>query len=216
MKNEARFNERLFKDMNNPWEMDRRGFMRKIGGGLVIAFSVSDFPLLASKRADMADEPDVNAYLRIAEDGRVTLYTGKIEMGQGPITSLPMMLADELDVRLDSIDIIMGDTDLCPWDEGTYGSLSTRVFGQVLRAAGAEARAILLQMAAGELSIKEDQLKVSEGIISDIKDDLKRSSYADLTRGKEILETIKNKPPLKAPDEFKVMGTSRRLRFVKK
>jgi hypothetical protein len=61
---------------------------------------------------------DFNAFLRIGEDGRVTCFTGKIEMGQGPITSLPQMLAEELDVPLDTVDIIMGDTDLCPWDHG--------------------------------------------------------------------------------------------------
>ena len=209
MKREERFNERLFKDMHNPHEMDRRDFMKRIGGGLVIAFSVSDLPLLAGCKKAITDEPGVNAYLRIGEDSRITLYTGKIEMGQGPITSLPMMLADELDVNLDNIDIVMGDTDLCPWDEGTYGSLSTRVFGQVLRAAAAEARAILLKMAEDELSIRADQMEVHHGIVSSRQDKSKSISYAELTRGKEILETIKGEVPLKKASEFRVMGTSR-------
>ncbi len=61
-------------------------------------------------------------------------------MGQGVITSLAQMLADELDVPLDSVDMVMGDTDLCPWDMGTFGSMTTRFFGPPLRAAAAEAR----------------------------------------------------------------------------
>ena len=69
---------------------------------------------------------DFNAYLRIGENGRVTCFTGKIEMGQGIVTSLAQMLADELDVSLDNVDMVMGDTDLCPWDMGTFGSMSTR------------------------------------------------------------------------------------------
>jgi len=208
MKRDERINERLFKDMHNPYEMNRRDFMKKIGGGLIIVFSVSDLPLLSGCNAEPVKKRNMNAYLRIGEDRRVTLYTGKIEMGQGPVTSLPMMLADELDVNLDSIDIVMGDTDLCPWDEGTYGSLSTRVFGQTLRLAGAEARAILMEMAARELSVSTDQLTVSEGIVSVKTDKTKRISYAELTRGKEIFESIKKKPSVKKASEFKVMGKS--------
>jgi nicotinate dehydrogenase subunit B len=208
MKREEKITRRLSKDMNNPWGMDRRDFMRRIGGGLIIAFSAGDLALLSgcSTKPEEEKEYGVNAYLRIGEDGRVTLYTGKIEMGQGPITSLPMMLADELDVSLDSIDIIMGDTDLCPWDEGTAGSTSTRVFGQIMRAAAAEARARLLEMAAEKLSVPAAQLSVSDGIVTDRSDETRQVSYAELTQGKEILETVKEKPALKKASEFRVMG----------
>ena len=133
MKRDKQYNERLFKSMRNPHEIDRRGFMKRIGGGLVVAFSIGELPLKGGAFSGQEEAPGVNAYLRIGDDGRVKLFVGKIEMGQGPITSLPMELADELDVNLESVDIIMADTDLCPWDEGTYGSLSTRTFGQVLR-----------------------------------------------------------------------------------
>ena len=119
-------------------EMDRRDFLKRMGGGLLITFSMSDYPAIFGGKFQEDEKPGMNAYLRIGDDERVSLYTGKIEMGQGPITSLGQMLADELDVNYDSIDMFMGDTDLCPWDEGTYGSLTTRVFGPLLRAAGAE------------------------------------------------------------------------------
>jgi nicotinate dehydrogenase subunit B len=201
--------ERLSKDMHDPWEMDRRDFMRKIGGGLVIAFSLSDLKLFAGSESFTMEKEGVNAYLKVGEDGRVKLYTGKIEMGQGPITSLPMELADELDVSLDSVDIIMGDTDICPYDGGTFGSLTTRTFGQVLRAAAAEARAILLRLAAEELSVAENMLKVSDGVVSVESENAKSITYAELTKGKEILRTISEKPSMKKASEFKVMGKSR-------
>lgn len=194
--------------MRDPFGMDRRDFMKRIGTGLVVAFSAGKMPLKAGQAAQ-DDEPGVNAYLRIGEDGRVTLYTGKIEMGQGPITSLPMELADELDVRLEDVDMIMGDTDLCPWDEGTYGSLSTRVFGQVLRAAAAKARAILVEMAAAELSLDAGELETRDGIVRSRKDPSKQISYARLTKGKKIMETSSGDVPLKKPSEFRIMGTPR-------
>ncbi len=151
MKTDKQYNERLFKSMRKPYDINRRGFMKRFGGGLVVAFSIGEMPLQGGIQQDRAEAPGVNAFLRIGEDGRVKLYVGKVEMGQGPITSLPMELADELDVNLEMVDMIMGDTDLCPWNEGTYGSLSTRTFGEVLRAVAARARAILLDMAAKEL-----------------------------------------------------------------
>ena len=210
MNRDKKYNERLFKDLHNPFEMDRRGFMKRFGGGLIVAFSVGEVNVACGRDPAADDKPGVNAYLRIAEDGRVTLYTGKIEMGQGPITSLPMELADELDVKLEDVDIVQGDTDLCPWDEGTYGSLSTRVFGQVLRAAAAKARSILLEMAAGELSVDVDQLDVRDGIVSSATDPSKSITYAELTRGKEILETSSAEVPLKKHTEFRIMGSSKR------
>ena len=208
-----RYNEKkddwVFQDMNFSNEMNRRDFMRKIGGGLIVAISVSNFPLQAGYKAAEDDEPGVNAYLRIGEDGQVTLYTGKIDMGQGAITSLPMMLADELDVNIESIDIIMGDTDLCPWHQGTHGSTAIRIFGQILRAAGARARAIHVQSAAEELSVDADQLEVTHGLVYSRQNTKISVSYAELTKGKEILETLEGEIPLKQASEFKIMGTSR-------
>ena len=104
--------------------LDRREFLKLVGGGIVICFTVP--PSLAIQEGERRRgggqqlPEDFNAFLRIGEDGRVTCFTGKIEMGQGVITSLAQMLADELDVSLDSVRMVMGDTDLCPWDRGTF------------------------------------------------------------------------------------------------
>ncbi|MEX2369582.1 MAG: molybdopterin cofactor-binding domain-containing protein [Bacteroidales bacterium] len=207
MKRQNEITRKISRDINDPWEMDRREFFRKMGGGLIISFSLGGLPALAGTQNRSEDE--VNAYLRIGEDGRVTLFTGKIEMGQGPITSLPMMLADELDVSLDSVDIIMGDTDLTPYDNGTFGSLSTRQYGQIMRGAAAKARAILLEMAATELAVPVKDLQVKEGIVSLVSDPEKKISYSELTKGKKIMKTIDETVEMKQPDAFIYMGTSR-------
>jgi nicotinate dehydrogenase subunit B len=200
--------EQDFKDNPSSIELDRRDFLKRMGGGLLITFSLKDYPLLFGTGLLQDESPDFNAYLRIGEDERIGLYTGKIEMGQGPITSLPQMLADELDVHYDSIDIFMGDTDLCPWDAGTFGSLTTRRFGPLLRAAGAEARATLLEIAAEHLSLPVDQLIVKDGVVSAKGDRKKQVSYGQLTRGKEMVKKLEGKPVLKKPSEFRFMGQS--------
>ena len=200
--------EQDFKDNPSSIELDRRNFLKRMGGGLLISFSLKDYPLLFGSEFLQDEQPDMNAYLRIAEDDRVSLYTGKIEMGQGPITSLPQMLADELDVHYDSIDIIMGDTDICPWDAGTFGSLTTRRFGPLLRAAGAEARATLLEMAAEHLSIPKEGLEVKDGLVSAKGDQEKQVTYGNLTRGKQIVKKLEKKPALKTSSEFRFMGQS--------
>jgi len=208
MNNDRKINKKVLRNMRNPFGMDRRDFMKRMGTGLVVAFSVGKTPLKAGTL--LQDEtPGVNAFLRIGEDGRVALFVGKIEMGQGPITSLPMEVADELDVRLEDVDMIMGDTELCPWNEGTYGSLSTRVFGQVLRGAAAKARAILVKMAAEELSVDADELETRDGVVRSRKNRRKQVTYAQLTKGKQILETSVGDVPLKKASEFRVMGKPR-------
>ena len=200
--------EQDFKDNPSTLELDRREFLKQMGGGLLVTFSLKDYPVLFGSGLWQDDGPDMNAYLRIGEDERVSLYTGKIEMGQGPITSLPQMLADELDVHYDSIDIFMGDTDICPYDRGTFGSLTTRRFGPLLQAAGAEARATLLEMAAGHFSLPVDRLEVKDGIISVQGDGNRKVSYGQLTKGKEIVKKLEEKPVLKKPSEFRFMGQS--------
>ncbi len=83
---------------------------------------------------------DPRAYLAIESSGRVSVFSSKVEMGQGAETSLAQMVAEELGVDLTSIDMISGDTDKAPWDMGTFGSMTTRIYGQALRAAVAKAR----------------------------------------------------------------------------
>jgi isoquinoline 1-oxidoreductase len=147
---------------------------------------------------------DFNAFLSIGEDGRVTGFTGKIEMGQGVITSLAQMLADELAVSLDAVNMVMGDTDLCPWDMGTFGSMTTRNFGPALRAAAAEARAVLVELAADYLQVAKERLKTKDGVVYE-DGGQKKATYAELAKGKKILRHLKG-AALETPSDFTIMG----------
>jgi len=185
--------------------INRREFLARSGGGILILFSLGD-TLEAMQRRSLPD--DFNAFLRIGQDGRVQCLTGKIEMGQGVVTSLGMMLADELDVELEKVDMVMGDTDVCPWDAGTWGSLSTRAFGPSLRAAGAEGRQALKELASAQLGIPIDRIATANGIAYDKQNRSRKVSYAELAKGKRIERKASGKVPLKKPSEFRIMGTS--------
>src|ERR1022692_4894762 len=139
----------------------RRELFALAGSGLFLGFGVDWLAAQEPARlpARQGYPTDLNAYLRIAPDGRVTCFSGKVELGQGAATVLAQILAEELDVAYDSVDMVLGDTELCPYDMGTFGSMNVRFFGPALRGAGAEARAILLQMAAEQLQAPSARLQ---------------------------------------------------------
>lgn len=197
-----------FYDIAPALSLSRREFIKLMGGGIVILFAVGEPSLLEAQRQRGQPLPDdFNAFLRIGEDGRVSCFTGKIEMGQGVITSLAMMLADELEVPLDSVDMVMGDTDLCPWDAGTWGSMSTRFFGPPLRAAAAEARAVLIELGAEYLQTPPSELTVEAGVIYNKSQRQKKVSYAQLAKGKKITRRLEKEKVLEKPSDFTIVGT---------
>lgn len=189
-----------------PVTLSRREFLKLSGGGVFILFSVG-YPFALQERRRRRGYPeDFNAYLRIGEDGRVTCFSAKIEMGQGVMTSFAQMLAEELDVPLGAVDMIMGDTALCPWDAGTFGSRSTKYFGPPLRQAAAEARAVLIQLAAEHLRVPQEKLLTKDGIIYVKNNAGKKVSYAQLAKGKKIERRLEKKPPIKHYSKHTISG----------
>jgi isoquinoline 1-oxidoreductase len=183
----------------------RRQFLKRLGvlsGGLVVYIAFGDPQTWAQAPNDF------NAFLKIGADGRVACFTGKVEIGQGAITALSQTIADELDVPYDSVDMVMGDTDLCPWDRGTHGSRTIRYFVPLLREAAAEARAVLIELASENLKTPIPQLIVKDGIIYDKTKRENQITYAELTKGKLIEKHLKQKPPIKATAELRLMGKS--------
>jgi isoquinoline 1-oxidoreductase len=189
--------------------MARREFVTLLGGGIVVVVTVpfeSLWEALDQQGRQRGYPEDINAYLHIAQDGKVTLYSGKIEMGQGVMTSLSQMAAEELGVSLDAMHIVMGDTASCPWDMGTFGSLTTRVFGPAVRAAAAQARLILTDLAARRLGVSRDALTTENGVVYVTAAPSRRASYGELANGQRITHTLDEKAVLRAVREFGVMG----------
>ena len=186
--------------------VDRRDFLKLIGGGIIVFFTSDTTDLFGQEVRGPSYPTDFNAYLRIAEDGKVTVFSGKIEMGQGVITSLAQEAADELGVALESIEMVMGDTDLCPYDSGTYGSMSTRFFGPAVRAAAAEARAVLLDLAAEQLKVPKENLSVENGVVFVTADKKSRVTFGQLAKGRKITRQLDGQAVTKSVSEFTLMG----------
>ncbi|MGZ5498598.1 MAG: molybdopterin cofactor-binding domain-containing protein, partial [Candidatus Aminicenantales bacterium] len=189
--------------------LERREFLKLAGGGLVVFFAAGDGldAQEGGQRGQGQGYPDdPNAYLKVGTDGRVTGFSGKVELGQGTLTALQMMLAEELDVPLASVDMIMGDTAVCPYDGGTFGSRSIKYFGPALRQAAAEARGILVRLASTKLGAPEDALATKDGAVYVLKSPSKKATYADLIGGKKIEVRLDKKPPIKPIAAHTVTG----------
>jgi nicotinate dehydrogenase subunit B len=211
MKDE-KYIDQEFSEKTAPFTLDRREFIKLLGSGIIVSFSLESiygWGEPAQQRRYGREPEDLNAYLIIKEDGRVTCLTGKIEMGQGVITSLPQMLAEELEVPLRSVDILLGDTDLCPWDMGTFGSRSTKFYGPLLRRAAAQAREILIELAADQLGLPKDKLTVKEGFVLEKSNPKNKVSYASLAKGKRIEHHLDKDVSLKPATDFIVCGEPR-------
>ena len=189
--------------------LSRREFGAIAGSGLFVFISA---PALRAyqepERLPMRQgyPADLNAYLRVAPDGAMICFVGKVELGQGAMTSLAQMLAEELGVAFNSVKMIMGDTGQCPYDMGTIGSMCTPMFGPVLRRAGAEARATLLAMAAEQLQVPVERLQAKEGVITDPAQK-KSVAYGSLVQGRRIEKRVEQ-APLHTAAQFSVIGQS--------
>jgi isoquinoline 1-oxidoreductase len=189
-------------------DMKRRSFIKLLGGGIFIFFQPWSALEILSLPAEQARSltKDYNAFLQIAEDGTVSCFTGKIEMGQGVITSLAQEMAEELNVPFEKVKMVMGDTDLCPYDAGTWGSMTTRGFGPNMRAAAAEARAVLLDLASAQLGVPVTQLEVKDGEITDTKNPQNKVTYAALAKGKKLEKYLDVKPLPEDYTKFTYVG----------
>ena len=156
---------------NENVDVSRRRFFKK-SGALAVAFSLTPTLLEAQPAARSALPGSLNnfrkldAWLSINPDGTLTLFSGKVELGQGITTALTQIVGDELDVEMARIKVVSGDTARTP-DEGvTAGSLSIQQSGTALRFAAAETRALLIAAAAQKLGVPVESLQVADGTIT--------------------------------------------------
>ena len=193
------------------FEVDRREFFKFLGAGILIvgvlknahAFQESG----AGKRPDESLPKEIGAWLHIGENGAVTVYTGKVEVGQNIRTSLSQCVAEELHVPVSKIQMVMGDTHLTPFDMGTFGSRTTPTMSPQLRKVGAAARNLLIGLAAAQWQTDGKRLVAADGKVTD--PETKRSvEYAVLVKGQQLTQTISAEEPLIPAAQWTVQGQS--------
>ena len=155
--------------------------------------------------APLQHTPELDSWIRINPDGTVTIFTGKVELGQGIKTALAQIGADELDISLDRVQVVTGDTAQTP-DEGfTAGSMSLETSGNAVRYAAAEARRIILSVAYEQLEAPLERLIVSDGTITDPATG-SSATYWDLFGGKKFHHQVTGIALHKPPDKYTVVG----------
>ncbi|MGB7190682.1 MAG: molybdopterin cofactor-binding domain-containing protein, partial [Acidobacteriaceae bacterium] len=188
------------------FELDRRDFLRLCGGGLLVCLNAG--PVLGqhgSGRREHELPKAVSAWLYIDAKGKVTVFTGKVEIGQNIRTSLAQQVAEELRCDFDAISMMMGDTDLTPWDMGTFGSRTTPTMGPELRTMAAAARQMLVDAAAQRWGVDAKKLVASGGKVSDAQTG-RSLGYGEITRGEKLTGTVEGEPALTPASEWKVAG----------
>jgi len=189
---------------------NRRDFLKGTGI-LIVGFSLPSF--LKTAHAQSATAPktvaldEVDAFLAIDPSGRVTLYSGKVELGTGVRTALTQIVAEELDVPMARVEVIEGDTALTPAQGPTWGSLSIQVGGVQIRQAAATARQALLQEAAKRLDMPAADLIVEQGTVR-ARSGGKQVTYGELIGGKNFSLKLDKNAPLKDPATYKIVGQS--------
>ncbi len=159
----------------------------------------------AALPSPLVQTPDLDSWVRINADGTITLFTGKVELGQDLRTSIAMIGADELDVSLDRIRVVTADTAQSP-DEGyTVGSMSLETSGNAIRYATAEVRHIALSVAHEELEAPLERLTVTDGAIAD-PDTGRSVTYWELFGGKRFGSQVTGVAAPKAPEAYRILG----------
>ncbi|HEX4757575.1 MAG TPA: molybdopterin cofactor-binding domain-containing protein [Terracidiphilus sp.] len=188
--------------------VDRRDFLKLLGGGMLICMAHTTARAQESGRGFGGHElpKDIGAWLHIAADGGVKAFTGKVEVGQNIRTSLAQAVAEELRVPFNSVTMVMGDTDLTPWDMGTFGSRTTPTMAPQLRAMAVAARQMLLEMAGEHWHVACDGLKVIDGKVTDPQNS-RSLSYGELTHGENLIKVISAQESPTPATEWKIAGT---------
>src|ERR1051326_252965 len=196
------------------FNLDRRGFIKTFGFGIL--FIVPTARLLSQQR-DQGESgrgrsennlpQDIDAWIHIDESGKVTVLTGKVEFGQNIRTSLTQAVADELHVPLSSIELVMGDTDVVPFDMGTFGSRTTPTMAPQLRRAAAAAREMLIAMAADQLQLQANDVRLVDARFVN-HDKSKTLTLAEVAKGRKLVKVIPENIAITPAANWTIAGTS--------
>jgi isoquinoline 1-oxidoreductase len=191
------------------FEINRRDFLRAGGAGILICLAAQS--LAAQETAQgprMTPQPvpdQVSGWLHIDEQGRITAYTGKVEIGQNIRTSLAQSIADELSAPVATVTMVMGDTDVTPYDIGTVGSFTTPQIMPQLRRAAAVARATIVDLAAQRWNVPASDITVTDGVVRHAAS-RQSAGFGELTRGERLVRRIAASQAITPAAQWSVAG----------
>jgi nicotinate dehydrogenase subunit B len=194
------------------FELQRRDFFRVVGGGVAVLVTVKSSVFAQETGGGRQGGPpripqEINAWLHVGENDVVTVFTGKVELGQNVRTSLAQQVAEELRVPLEKIVMVMADTSRTPWDRGTIGSETTPIMGRQLRRASCAARELIVEQAANQWKVDSKGLVAAQGRVTDPKTG-HAATYAELIKGQELTRVIPADDPPEPPSQWTIAGTS--------
>ncbi|MCH8867536.1 MAG: xanthine dehydrogenase family protein molybdopterin-binding subunit, partial [Proteobacteria bacterium] len=216
--------------MNQP-TIARRDLL-KGAAALVIAVAVPPISPLTTAKAEASlvartlNPAQLDTWLAIAANGTITGYWGKMDMGQGVDTAIAQIIAEELDVDVDNVNIIAGDSAYCADQGGASGSSGVNRSGAAFRAAAAEARLVLCEKASAEFAVPMDKLEVADGVVRVTGDASRSVSYAELVADRMFDSPIAwngeygnslaltSRAKFKDPKDYTVVGTSVRRKDI--
>jgi nicotinate dehydrogenase subunit B len=193
------------------FELARRDFFRILGAGIAV-FAIAKDALAAQETApgprtfhNEELPKDINAWLHVGEDGSVTGFTGKAEIGQNIRTALAQTIADELRVPFESVRMVTADTALTPFDAGTFGSRTTPTITPQLRRVAAAARDLLIEAAAKEWNVAPAGLVAADAKVTDPASG-RSLKYAELARGKTLAQNLPAEDPITPATQWTIAG----------
>jgi len=193
------------------FELARRDFFKILGAGIAV-FAIAKDALAAQETPPghrsfhMEELPkDISAWLHVGEDGSVTGFTGKAEIGQNIRTSLAQTIADELRVPFESVRMVTADTALTPFDMGTFGSRTTPTMTPELRRVASAARDLLIEAAAKEWNVAPAGLVAADAKVTDPASG-RSLKYAELARGKTLAQNLPAEDPVTPATQWTIAG----------
>ena len=194
------------------FDLDRREFFKFLGAGLLVVSVLKSASWTQESGGAKARRGDslpreIDAWLHLGENGQVTVYTGKVEVGQNVRTSLSQAVAEELRFPMEKIELVMGDTQLTPFDMGTFGSRTTPTMNLQLRKVASAARDMLIDLAAAQWQTDRQHLVAIDGKVRDPRTN-RSAEYAALVKGQELTQSIPAEDPLEPAASWSILGQS--------
>ncbi|MCS7468659.1 molybdopterin-dependent oxidoreductase [Stieleria sp. ICT_E10.1] len=183
----------------NGLKLSRREWLTSLLGGLIVLARPASVGGAVSP-----EDPRLEVWLHVGSDGIATGFTGKVEYGQSTRTGFIQVIAEELDLPLDRVQLIMGDTDRVPFDAGTYASMSTEMMRPRFRRAGSRARVLLQRRAAERWGVSETHVKLQGGRV--LGPTGQSIDLGELVKESPLVDILEHEPEPKNPDDYRFVG----------